>query len=343
MADVAKAAGCSQATVSLVLNEVMEIKISQELRARVLASARKLGYGQAGPIKRSALEGIRGSSIGFIVNQLTTTPEAINAIEGARQASWEHNVTLLIAQTLDRPDHEEMAVERLLRAGVDGVIYMSIFTRRVDMNPIFKRLSVPLVLLNCYTTDGEFPAVVPDEVEGGRRATATLLELGHQRVATVTGEMYMDAAQARLVGYNKAHAEAKIETNPDYVTGGNWTPSSGYDATRKLMSLKYPPTAIFCQNDKMALGCLNALFDLGLRVPEDVSIIGYDDDEICRHIRPQLSSVDLPHRTMGAWAVAELFRHKQRVPHYEVTKIDCAFIARSSSTLPPPLFTTDNL
>jgi LacI family transcriptional regulator len=331
MADVAKAAGCSQATVSLVLNNVTEIKISAELRARVHVAASELGYGQASSLARP-LEGVRGSAVGFIVDQLATTPEAVNAIEGARLASWDRDVTILVAQTLDRADHAEMAAERLLRAGVDGIIFMSIFTRRVEPTPFFRKLPVPLVLLNCYTSSDDFPAVVPDELVGGHRATAALLNLGHRRIATIVGELYMEAAQARLAGYKSALTAFQIDLDSELIALGNWTPSSGYDATRKLMAQKNAPTAIFCQNDKMALGCLNALLDMGLRVPGDVSIIGYDDDELCRHLRPQLTTVDLPHATMGAWAVSELLREKKQNALKKLTRADCALIARSSTT-----------
>ena len=328
MADVAKAAGCSQATVSLVLNDVTDVQISSELKARVIGAARELGYGVSGPVRRSGLDGLRGSSIGFVVDQLATTPEAINAVEGARIVSWDQDVTILIAQSLDREKHEELAIERLLAAGVRGIIFMSVFTRSVELSSAIRQLPVPVVLLNCYTSLGEFPSIIPDELAGGRRATAALLERGHERIATITGEMFMEAARLRLAGYRLALSEQHVNEVPEYVVRGNWTPSSGYDATRHLMSLKTPPTAIFCQNDQMALGCLNALLDMGLKVPEDISIVGYDDSEICRQIRPQLTSVDLPHRTMGGWAIASLSSAGPGT--HAVKKADCALINRAS-------------
>jgi len=328
MADVAKAAGCSQATVSLVLNDVTDVQISSELKARVIGAARELGYGVSGPVRRSGLDGLRGSSIGFVVDQLATTPEAINAVEGARIVSWDQDVTILIAQSLDREKHEELAIERLLAAGVRGIIFMSVFTRSVELSSAIRQLPVPVVLLNCYTSLGEFPSIIPDELAGGRRATAALLERGHERIATITGEMFMEAARLRLAGYRLALSEQHVNEVPEYVVRGNWTPSSGYDATRHLMSLKTPPTAIFCQNDQMALGCLNALLDMGLKVPEDISIVGYDDSEICRQIRPQLTSVDLPHRMMGGWAIASL--PSAGPGTHAVKKADCALINRAS-------------
>jgi LacI family transcriptional regulator len=333
MMDVAKAAGCSQATVSVVLNNVMDIKISPDLRVRVLDVARTLGYGLASPIRRAGLEDLREGCIGFIVDQLATTPEAVNAIEGARHASWEKDVTILVAQTQGRGEHERKALARLLQAGAQGIVYMSIFTRRVSLDPVFDDLPVPLVLLNCYTSDNRFPAVVPDEVTGGRIATASLIRIGHRRIGTIVGESFMEAAQDRLTGYREALAEAGLAYDDRLVAEGNWTPTSGFEATQKLLSLREPPTAIFCQNDKMAMGCFNAIGEAGLCIPGDISVVGYDDDELSRHLRPQLSTLELPHRPMGAWAIEQLAR-KPRAGRHAIQKVACTLVTRNSIDRP---------
>lgn len=330
MMDVAKAAGCSQATVSVVLNNVTDIKISPDLRARVLDAARTLGYGRGSPILPGGLDGLRGNCVGFIVDQLATTPEAVNAIEGARQASWSDDVTILVAQTQGRAEHERKAVARLLQAGAQGLIYMSIFTRRVSLDPVFQDLPVPLVLLNCYTSGNDFPSVVPDELSGGRLATVSLVTKGHRRIGTIVGENFMEAAQDRLAGYREALAQAGIAYDGGLVVDGNWTPTSGYEATKRLLALEKPPTAIFCQNDKMAMGCFIAAAEAGLNIPRDLSVVGYDDDELSRHLRPQLTTLELPHREMGAWAIAQLARKTGRKPH-RVHKVKCTLLERAST------------
>ncbi|MGV3550856.1 LacI family DNA-binding transcriptional regulator [Rhizobium sp.] len=329
MMDVAKAAGCSQATVSVVLNGVSDIKISADLKARVIEAARQLGYGVGSVVRHSALEELRGACIGFIVDQLASTPEAVNAIEGARHESWENDITILVAQSQGRAEHEERAIERMLRAGAEGIVYMSIFTRRVSLSPVFDTLPVPLVLLNCYTNENRYPSVIPDEINGGRAATNLLVKAGHRRIATITGETFMEATQDRLTGYRKALTEAGIAYDDTIVAEGSWTPTSGYEATRKLMALADPPTAIFCQNDKMAMGCFTALAEAGLKVPGDISVVGYDDDELARHLRPQLTTLELPHRPMGAWAMRQLAK-QSRAPSHPVTKITCALVERAS-------------
>ena len=335
MMDVAKTAGCSQATVSVVLNNVTDIKISPDLRARVLEAARSLGYGLSGPVRRAGLGDLRGSCIGFIVDQLATTPEAVNAIEGARHASWDSDVTILVAQTQGRAEHERSAVARLLRAGAQGIVYMSIFTRRVSLDPALEELPVPLVLLNCYTGDNRFPSVVPDERTGGRMATASLVGKGHTRIGTIVGESFMEAAQDRLAGYREVLAEAGIAYDDRLIVDGNWTPTSGFEATRKLLSLAEPPTAIFCQNDKIAMGCFTAIGEAGLRIPRDLSVVGYDDDELARHLRPPLTTLELPHRPMGAWAIAQLARKPAPGPH-RIHKVGCTLIERASTARRSP-------
>eukprot|EP01037_Dinobryon_pediforme_P020176 gene20176-20730_t len=331
MVDVAKAAGCSQATVSLVLNNAPGVKLSAELRQRVVEAARALGYGQSSIVRRPALAGLQGGCVGFIVDQLATTQEAINAIEGARQDTWDDDVTILVAQTQGRTDAEERVVDRLLRAGADGIVFMSIFTRKVALSRLFYDLPVPMVLVNCYTTDNLFPAVVPDEVAGGIRATTALIERGHRRIGMITGEPFMEGMQDRLKGYRRALKQAHIEFDRDLVVEGNWTPSSGYDGAQKLLALRDRPTAIFCQNDRMAVGCYDALRDAGLSIPDDVAVVGYDDDEICRHMRPQLSTLVLPHRAMGAWAVRQLAAMMPGTTQsHPMTKLECPFIDRQS-------------
>jgi LacI family transcriptional regulator len=331
MTDVARLAECSQATVSFVLNNATGVTISAETRGKVIEAARTLGYGASSLIHRPVLGNLGRGTIGFICDQLATTPESVNAIEGARQACWDEGATILVAQTMGNPDREEKAVEAMLRSGIEGLIYMTIFTRQVTLPAFLDDLPVPVVLLNCYAPESSLPSVVPDEVAGGFAATDALIRLGHRRIATIVGEPFMQAAQDRLKGYKKALAKAGLAFDADLVGEGNWSPTSGFEATQRFLALKDRPTAFFCQNDKMASGCYNALRDAGLKIPQDVSVIGYDDDELCRHLRPQLTTLILPHRAMGAWAISELGKgRKSGKEGHPLTKMDCNLIERGS-------------
>ena len=329
MTDVAREAGCSQATVSFVLNRNQSIKISQQTRERVYAAARALGYAGAEDMPHGAGLGTN-SLIGFAVDQLSTSPEAIVAIEGARQAAWGAGNIIMVAQTQSDPDMEPKTLAALTRHNVAALIYMTIFTREIEAPAFLYDLDVPVILLNCYTADHHFPAAVPSEIAGGQTATEHLIRNGHTRIGTIMGEPFMSAAQDRLKGYRRALATADIPYDPALVMDGNWSASAGYDATVKLLQLKSRPTAIFCQNDRMAVGCYEALKEAGLRIPEDISVVGYDDEEISRHLHPRLTTSILPHRAMGQWAIEQLEAGGPRRDRYPITKLECALVERDS-------------
>ncbi|SDO91657.1 transcriptional regulator, LacI family [Phyllobacterium sp. YR620] len=336
MTDIARAAGCSQATVSFVLNKTPGIKLAAETRERVIEAARTLGYAapsfahmEPGEAHIPRIEG----KIGFVVDQLATSPEAVVAIEGARQASWNAGNIILVAQTLNDPEMEPRTIHALREQGISALIYMAIFTREVVLPKAVYELDVPVILLNCYSADHAFPAVVPSEIAGGQHSTRHLIHHGHRRIGTITGEPWMEAAKDRLKGYRRALATADIPFDPQLVIEGDWSASAGYAATRKLLELDDRPTAIFCQNDRTAIGCYEALKEAGLRIPEDISVIGYDDEEISRHLHPQLSTSVLPHRAMGRWAIEQLDSYLHNpAKRYPVTKLECPLVERLSVT-----------
>lgn len=338
MTDVAREAGCSQATVSFVLNRSSGIRLSAETRERVIEAARKLGYSVPVvahiPARRVSHPTIDGK-IGFAVDQLATSPEAVVAIEGARQASWNNRNIILVAQTLNDPVMEPRTIAALVEQGISALIYMTIFTREIQAPDYLRDLDIPVVLLNCYTTDRAFPAVVPSEIAGGQRATRYLIEHGHRRIGTITGEPWMEAAQDRLKGYRRALATADIPFDPDLVIEGDWSASAGYQATRRLLALTERPSAIFCQNDRTAIGCYEALKEAGLDIPGAISVVGYDDEEISRHLHPQLTTSILPHRAMGHWAIEQFDSPtSSSADRYPITKLECPLVERSSVSPP---------
>jgi LacI family transcriptional regulator len=337
MTDIAREAGCSQATVSFVLNQTSGVSISPEMRTRVIDVARSLGYSPSNltallnPNPRARVVGATEGSIGFLVDQLATSPEAAIAIDSARQEAWRTGNMVVSAQTMSDPVMEPRAIETLLSLGVSALIYMTIITRELQPHKLLYQLDIPLVLLNCYTADHAFRSVIPSEIAGGESATKHLIEHGHRRIATILGETWMDAASSRLEGYRRALATADIPFDPKLVVQGDWSTTGGYEGTRKLLALKPRPTAIFCQNDRTAVGCYDALREAGLSVPGDVSVIGYDDEEISRHLRPRLTTCILPHRAMASWAIEHLDGTQPRgEKRYPITKIECPLVPRES-------------
>ncbi|WP_193367818.1 LacI family DNA-binding transcriptional regulator [Pelagibius marinus] len=335
MTDVARVAGCSQSTVSVVLNETPGIRISDRTRRRVKAAVDELGYGYQ---RSKASRSFESCQIAIIFDQMATSPEAVVSFDGAREAAWQSGHVVSAFQTYNDPVMEPRTLEAVQNNHVAAIIYATIMTRKVTPPRALLEAGVPVVLLNCYADQNPFPTVLPGEVAGGNRATHTLISAGHRRIAHITGEMWMDAAKDRLKGYRQALATADIPYDPALVREGNWQPSAGYEHTNALLDLEWPPTAIFCSNDRMALGCYEALKERGLKIPRDISVIGYDDEEVARHLTPQLTTLVLPHREMGRWAVEQILSSPSaELPpggRYSITKLECPLIERESVAPP---------
>lgn len=331
MTDVAKAAGVSQSTVSMVLNNAAGARLSADTRARVLQEAMALGYQlphrdpavSVGPNRPQPF-------IAYLVDEISTSPHPVVSVDGARDAAWEQGCVVQVAVTRSNAAQEDAAIAAMAnQPGLVGFVYSTIFTRAVTVPQAL--LSRPVVLLNCHDDARRLPAVVPSEVAGGHAATEHLIQRGHTRIAFINGETWMEAAQDRLKGYRRALATADLPFDPALVREGDWMSGSGFEHTLALMALARPPTAIFCANDLMALGALEALKHLGLRVPLDVSVIGYDDQEISRHTHPPLSTLVLPNEEMGRTAVELLLSLAagERPPR-TVTKIAGPVVVRES-------------
>lgn len=327
MMDVAKESGVSQSTVSFVLNDVRDARISEATRQRVLAAAAALGYRSPG---HRAIGNRISRFIGFIVDEISTSPFGVASMDSARELAWEHDRVLMIVSTGGDAELERTVLDRLLSLHPEGIIYASILTRQVE--PPDRLDAVSTVLLNCYTADKRFPSVVPAEVTGGYTATGHLIAAGHRRIGFINGETWMDAARDRLEGYRRALASADIPFDPALVREGNWSPSEAYAQTRILMGIENAPTAIFCASDPMAVGCYEALRDLGRRIPEDISVMGYDDQWVARHLSPPLTTVMLPHEEMGRWAIEYLVDriYNPRSKTVPQVKLECPLVERAS-------------
>ena len=333
MMDVARLAGVSQSSVSLVLNGMTGARISDATRQRVIEAARELGYML--PYFRRNLSHAPGHVIAYVADELSTTVFPAQNIDGARDAAWESGFLVSTHATRSNPEIEAATIAAVRRIpGLIGVIYATIFTREVEIPATLE--GVPTVLLNCYTAERAALSVVPGEVAGGFLATQHLIQHGHRRIGLINGEPWMDATTDRLTGYRQALATADIAFDPELVLDGDWLPESGWQHLHTLMSRKPRPTAVFCGNDWMAAGALEAARELGLGVPEDLSLIGYDDQVIAGYTRPPLSTVVLPNYEMGRKA-AELLIDQAvhgKTPPARMIKIDCPLVVRSSVAPP---------
>ena len=297
MTDVARIAGVSQSSVSLVLNRMTGSRISAETQQRVLDAARQIGY-ELPAIRRDASLATDRNTIAYLVDEISTSPHPVINLDGARDFAFSQDFLVAAHVTRSNPELEAATIAAIRRdKSVVGVIYSTIFTRRVTLP---KGLDdIPTVLLNCYSEPRRHVAILPGEVAGGFAATAHLTELGHKRIGFINGEPWMDASVDRLKGYRQALATADIAFDERLVRDGDWLPLTGYHHTFDLMRSGNPPTAILCGNDLMALGAMEAASELGLAVPDDLSIMGYDDQELARYTHPPLSTLVLPNYEMG--------------------------------------------
>lgn len=324
MKDVALRAGVSQSTVSFVLNGLEDMRISAETRKRVLDAVAALDYRPraAGRPPKSVGLGV----IGVMFDEIATSPFAAISIDGIQDEAWKHDIIVEVVMTGGNRDYEAEVLKKWSRDRVRGVIYGSILTRRVAPPDALARHRA--VLLNCYEAGARFPSVVPAERRGGQVATEALLAAGHRRIAFISGEPWMEASDQRMEGYERAMRAAGLPVDPSLVVEGNFLPSGGRAATLRLMAGPTRPDAIFCANDLMAIGCYEALKELGERIGTTIAVMGYDDQEVAQHLSPALSTVLLPHREMGQWCARTLIADEARVP--EQLRLECPLVLRES-------------
>lgn len=330
--DVARRAGVSTTTVSFVLNDQAVARIPEETRERVRAAAAALGYRPNAAAR--LLRTRRSETIGFVTDAVASTPYAGAIIRGAQDAAWAHDKLLIIVNTDHNEQIKRSAVEILLERRVEGLIYAADYHKPVA--PPVAPGGIPIVLLDCYAEDRSLPSVVPDEVGGGRTATEALLRKGHRRIGFVNLTRGIPASVGRLEGYAAALARYGVpydEALVRYVNEGlGHGLGQGYHAVLDLLRLADPPTALFCGNDRTAMEAYDAVRELGRRIPDDVAVVGFDNQEIIAlRLRPALSTVALPHYEMGTWAVDYLLGAGDRGEAPPVQhRIACPYVERAS-------------
>lgn len=327
MADVARAAGVSRTAVSFVLNGRGDVAIASATRDRIHAAAATLGYRPNAAAR--ALANQRTDWLG-LVTEIVTAPFAVDIVKGAQNAAWEQGRFLLIAPSVEEQTMESAAIEKLLEQQVEGIIIAATWHRGITVPS--NAHQVPCVLVNCFDLDGVLPSVVPDERAGGRTATRALLDAGHTRIGHITLTPGIPATVGRLQGLRDELEAAGIDFDERLVVPSDGTADGGYLAAAALLDADAPPTAIFCGNDRVAMGAYDAIKERGLRIPEDISVVGFDDQEILAgYLRPGLTTVALPFEEMGARGVSMLasLTAGSAIDDPQIT-IDCPLHSRSS-------------
>ena len=291
--EVARIAGVSHATVSHVLNNTRFV--AEETRERVLAAMDELNY-RPNALARSLRSG-KTNTIGLVLPD-SSNPFFADIGRSIENAAFKLGYNVFLCNTEGDTHRERLYVDVLSKKQVDGIIFVAAGDQADSLNFLVNQ-EMPVVLVDRDLPDCEVDAVLTDNRQGGYLATQHLIELGHRRIACITGPSRITPGAERVNGYCEALEEAGIPYDDALVLSGNYHPNSGLRAATALFNLDFPPTAIFALNDLMAVGALRAAVKIGCRVPDDVAIIGYDDIEFASFVNPPLSTIAQPKTEIG--------------------------------------------
>jgi LacI family transcriptional regulator len=301
--DVAKLAHVSRTTVSFILNNVPDVSISAATRKRVLAAARKLNYSPN--VAGKKLVSGKSYTIGLVLCQ---SPEQIftdaflpQVILGVEQAAMQQGFHVLL-KPVDPNDTGGYA--RLITENhVDGILLSG---PRADDAALMSlhRQRVPILLMGQLPST-DIPFVDVDATAGAELAVQHLIERGHRHIAMITNApLDYTSAQQRCNGYLQALKKAKLPAKKSLIRAGNYTPASGYQAMKDLLALGQPLTAVFIASDVVAIGAMRAIREAGLRIPQDMAVVGFDDIPLAEYYDPPLTTIRLPAFGLG-WAGGE--------------------------------------
>lgn len=290
--DVAALAKVSTTTVSFVANG--KGPVSEELRLRVIKAMEALDY-HPNQVARS-LRASQTHIIGMIVPQITN-PFFGEIMTGVEDEARKSGYSVIFCNSSEDPELEKQHLNTLYARRVDGVLLSSNNASLISGHLVSRRF--PLVFLDRTPSNFSGTAVISDNFEGSREATRHLLDLGHTRIAIITGPLDLPICAERLRGLVQALQDDGLHLQDSYLKTGNLRLESGYRYGCELMKLADPPTAIFCCNNSMTLGLMRALAELNISCPERVSVIGFDDFAWGENFHPQLTAVAQPTYEMG--------------------------------------------
>jgi LacI family transcriptional regulator len=327
LAEIARSAGVSQMTASRALSG--RPGVSATRRAEIQRIADRLGY--AANRAAQKLSGGASRLLGVVTPQLDS-PFVSAVVAGVGRAAREAGYEMLVYSLMEGGRPPPGGVTRLLEQIADGVV--ALLPSEFDYLAALAAARVPVVMVDQRTPRARFPSVAADSYAGGRAAVEHLVGLGHRRVAFVAGDERLASARDRRRAYLDVLAEAGLPRAPGLIVPGRFSEEGGRAAAAALLALRDRPTAIFAANDHSALGVLAALREAGVRVPRDVSVVGFDDLPAAAHVHPSLTTVRQPLQEMGAAAVRSLLSRIAGAPCAAAVTLGTELVVRSS-TAPP--------
>lgn len=333
--DVAEKAGVSSATVSNVINN--KGKVSESTRRMVQNVISQLNYRPNASAQRRYQPAQQ--SIGMVIKELHN-PYFADVIIGAQEAAEANGYGLMVTSSEGRRETENRVVDLFVDKDVNGIIINPLLDSQTDLSHLFelKRRNIPFVLLE--RVHGLRASIVDvDNAAAYREAVEYLIELGHERIIHLAGPDYSMHSDERIEGFRQAFFDAKLVFSKDFIVPAGARIEDGYHAGRQYFEntpVEEAPTAFVCYNDLVALGLLRALRERGVRVPEDVSIIGFDDIYLCAYAAVPLTTVRVPMREMGRCAVEVLIRQLEAGGNYSLEHVNLqAELTVRASTAPP--------
>jgi DNA-binding LacI/PurR family transcriptional regulator len=331
--DIARAAKVSHPTVSRALSNSPLVKGETAKRIRQIAAS--LGY-RPSAIARS-LATKRTKTIGVVVTSIAD-PFIADVISGVEEAANDHGYSVFLANSNANPDREVRVVHSFHERRVDGILVTASRVGALYV-PLLSQLKVPIVLINNQhpdETDEFIYSVTIDNIKASTEVMRHLIGLGHKRIAYIGDRGGFQSDIERLAGYRQALAFAEYPFLPELVVHGDGKPEGGGQAMESLLALLNPPTAVFCYNDMSALGALRALHSHGIKVPEELSLVGFDDLAIASYTSPLLTTVSQPKQQMGRMAMEIMIKLLSRIDSKTNIKVEGELIVRESTA--PPKF-----
>lgn len=327
---VADRAKVSIATVSRIINNIPTV--DPKLVLRVSRAIEELGYSP----NRQARTLVSGRSciLGLIISEITN-PFFPELIQGFEEAAVQSGYEILIGSTNYDLPRMELCIQRMLDRKVDGVAVMTFGIEAPLLDRLAER-NVPLVFVDVSPKGPLFSSIEVDYLHGIREAVQHLAVLGHRRIAFISGPLSLHSARARQDAFVRSLAEVGLESRPGWMPEGNHTLDGGLAAMKQILSTRSLPTAVMTSNDMTAIGVLHALYGAGFRVPDDFSVIGFDDIDFARFTLPPLASVQMSRKELASCAVRALRNHLElpASPRTNSYQVQTKLTVRQSTGIP---------
>lgn len=307
--DVAEEVGVSISTVSLVLNGHAKGRVRADLAERVQKAADEMRY-VPNHLARS-LSTNRTATVGLVSDQVATIPFAGHMLAGAQRVHWEEGYLLMLIDTAGNDEITGPAAVSLVQRNVEALILAVAHHKVIDLPSV--PTEAPIVVLDGRPAENgrQVDFVVPDEEGGARAAVEHLISRGHRRIGFCNApRLFKEAGSRRLKGYRSALEAAGITIDPELIVDAeSASTGAAIEPARRLLARPDRPTAVFCFGDQLAMGFYHVARDLGLRIPDDLSIVGFDNQQfIADCLSPGLTTVQLPHSEMGEWAARQVLK-----------------------------------